>query len=157
MGVKKAVKKRIGEILIEEGVLNSKDLQKALEVQQKEGGLIGRILIRMGLITEEDLVFALSKQLAIPFIRLSSYDVNRAALRWLTREMALRHLIFPFEESEYDVSFAVSDPLDLEAMGALEKKVPRRVQLFLATVSDIQQAIELYYREVEAAGGKEGL
>lgn len=145
MNIKKITQKRIGEILIEEGVLDTKNLEKGLELQKKEGGLIGSILVEMGAVSEEDLTAALSKQLAVPYIRLSRYNVNRRAQRLIPKEVAERYLFFPFEEDEGAISFAMADPLNQEAREAIEKRVPFRIQTFLSTPSEIKEAIGLYY------------
>lgn len=150
MVLKKIPKKRIGEILIEEGFLNPKDLEKALKVQEKEGGLIGGVLVRLGLVSEENLTFALSKQLSIPYIRLSNYYVNRDALKLIPKELAERYLFFPFEQSEDRISFAMVDPLNEDAFQAIEKRVPSKVQVFLATVSEVREAIKAFYGDPAA-------
>lgn len=147
MEIKKISPKRIGEILIEEGTLDSTHLERALELQKKEGGLIGVILVRQGWVSEENLVIALSKQLGIPFLRLSHYNVSRAAQRLIPKEVAERFLFFPFDGDKETISFAMSDPLNTEALEAIEKRVPQRVHIFLATVTEIKEAISLYYGE----------
>ena len=147
MEIKKIPNKKIGEILIEEGFLDSGDLEKGLAIQKKEGGLIGNILLRMGVISEEQLVIALSKQLIIPFIHLSSFSVNREALKLIPKEIAEKHLFFPFDQSGPVTSIAMSDPLHPEAFEAIEKRVPGRIQIFLATPSEIKEAIGIYYNE----------
>ncbi len=149
MSLKNVPKKRIGEILVEEGFLDPNNLQKGLEIQKKEGGLIGSILLKMGYVSEENLVAALSKQLSIPFMKISNYNVNRNAQRLITKDVAERYLFFPFDEDETSISFAMSDPLNPEALEAIEKRVPLRVQIFLSTPSKIKEAINLYYDEQE--------
>lgn len=147
MSLKKMVKKKIGTILIEEGLLKPKDLELALATQKKDGGLIGSILVKMRAVTEEDLVFALSKQLGIPFIRLRHYNVNRRALQLIPKETAELYLVFPFEHDEHSASIAMADPLNQEALETLEKKIPSRIQVFLATVTEVREAIGTYYGE----------
>lgn len=137
--------KLIGEILIEEGFLERSLLDEALAIQKKEGGLIGSILVRHGWVNEEDLVYSLSKQFSIPYIRLRNFTVNTKALRLIPKEVAERYLFFPFEEGENTISFAMSDPLNLEALEAIEKRVPLRLQVFLATITEIKEAIATYY------------
>ena len=145
MSLKNLAKKRIGEILIEEGFLEPKDLEKGLEIQKKKGGLIGSILVRMGCVSEENLVAALSRQLSIPFMKLSNYNVNRNAQKLITKEIAERYLFFSFDEDEASISFAMADPLNQEALDAIEKRIPLRVQVFLSTPAEIKEAIDLYY------------
>lgn len=144
--LKKFPKKLIGEILIEEGFLDPKSLEEALKIQKKEGGLIGEILIRRGWISEEELAIGLCKQLSLPFIRLANYDVNPHAVKLVPKEMAARYLFFPFELDQDTLSLAMADPVDLAAIEEVEKKVPLRVQVFLAPLSEIKQAIASYYK-----------
>ena len=146
MPFKENARKFIGEILIEEGYLEQGTLEEALKIQKEKGGLIGEILVRMGVISEEQLVVALSKQLSIPFIRLPHYNVNREALGFIPRETAERHLLFPFERDEEELSVALGEPLNPEIFSQLEEKISLRVQRFLAPLSDIRQAIEVYYK-----------
>jgi type IV pilus assembly protein PilB len=108
--------------------------------------------VSKGWVSEEDLVVSLSKQLSIPFIRLSSYSVNRGALKLIPKEVAERYLFFPFDEDENNISIAMSDPLNTEALDSIEKRIPLLLQIFLSTVSEIRDAIDLYYE----AGAPEG-
>lgn len=144
---KSMAKKRLGEILIDEGCLTAKELEKGLELQKKEGGLIGNLLIRMGAITEEELVAALARQLSLPFIRISNYSVNRAVLKRVPKDVAVSYLLFPFDEDEGTFSIAVTDPLNDEAFEAVKKSVSSHIQVFLSTPAEIKSCIELYYGE----------
>jgi len=150
MEPEKLPKKRIGEILIEEGAIDTDKLEKALKIQKKEGGLIGGILVRQGWVSEENLVTALSKQLSIPFIRLGNYHVNRNALKLVPRGLAEQYLFFPFEQDDRRISIAMADPMNPEALEAIKKTLRSRFQVFLATVSEISEAITTYYRKLSA-------
>ena len=147
MELKKIPPKLIGEILIEEGFLEPKNLEEALKIQRKEGGLIGEVLVRMGAITEEQLVVGLSKQLSIPFIRLTNYNVNRNVLRLIPKKVAERYLFFPFEEDGEEVSVAMTNPGDREALEEMKRRIPGSVEVFLARPSEIKQAIGAHYPE----------
>ena len=145
MVLKKFPNRLLGEILVEEGFLDPDNLKKALELQKKEGGLIGEILLQMGWITEDELLMGLSKQLSLPFIRLSSYNINRNALKQLPREVAVRFLLIPFDFDNQLLSVAMLNPLDQDAIIQIEKSTPLSVQIFLAPSSEIKQAIEEHY------------
>jgi type IV pilus assembly protein PilB len=149
MTLKNSDGKRIGEILIEEGVLRPQELEKGLELQKKEGGLIGSILVRMGCVSEEVLVAALSKQLSIPFLHLENYNINCKAQKHISKEIAKKYTLFPFDESQKIISIAMSDPLNKEAHEALEKATTLKKHIFLAPVSEITEAIELYYSDTD--------
>ena len=150
MPLRNSERKLIGEILIGEGFLQPADLKKGLEIQKGEGGLIGGILVRMGFVSEENLVVALSKQLLIPFLQISNYNVNRNAQKHIPKEIAQKFLLFPFDEVGKSISVAMSDPLNEGAINELEKRTPLKKYIFLATASEIKEAIELYYGEVSS-------
>lgn len=147
MPLKKMPRKLIGEILIEEGLLDPPSLEKALKTQKKEGGLLGEILVRMGIVSEEQVIAGLSKQLSLPFIRLAHYKVNRNAIRLVPKEVAERYLFFPFEEDEKEVSIAVVDPVDPETIEEIGRRISVPFQVFLAELSEIKRAIGTHYRE----------
>lgn len=147
MFLKNMPSKRIGEILIEEGFLEAANLKKALEIQKIEGGLVGHILLREGWVKEEELIMGLSKQLSLPFIELRHYNINRKALKHVTKEIAQRYLLFPFEEEGRELSLATADPLNPEAVQELEKMASLTLHVFLAAPSDIKRAINNYYAE----------
>ena len=147
MDLKKLPRKLIGEILIEEGILEPEELKKGLEIQKREGGLIGETLVRQGWVTEEELVACLAKQLSLPFIRLSNYSVNRSTARAFPRELAERYLFIAFDQDEDEIFLAMSDPASQEALEEIQKRVPSGLQLYLSTPSEIRQAIGTFYGE----------
>jgi len=63
--------KKIGEILISEGVISPSQLEETVNIQKREGGKLGEILIRLNYLSEEQLVIALGKQLGIPYVTSS--------------------------------------------------------------------------------------
>ena len=148
MVLKKFPNRLLGEILVEEGFLDPARLKKALGIQKKQGGLLGEILVNEGWVKEEELLTGLAKQLALPFIRLASYNLNCSALRNISKEAAIQFLMLPFEWDGRILSIAMSNPLDREAILEIEKQVQTSVQIFLATPSEIRQAIKESYKDV---------
>lgn len=146
MFLKKFPLKLIGELLVEEGYLEPENLKKGLAIQKKEGGRIGEILMKHGWLEEKHLVMGLSKQLELPFINLSGYAVNPEAVKLIPREAAERYLLFPFECEDGTLSISMVNPLEPEALRETEKWAgPCSVQIFLATGSEIKQAIREHY------------
>ena len=151
-------KKRLGEILIEDGVLSPESLEEALNHQKKEGGLIGQILIRLGYITEEELIAAVGKQLRIPYIPLSNYSVNTDTAMKFGVEFCRRHLLLPFDQDEKNIFLAMGDPLNDSAVGEVEKKCNLKPQIFISTPTEILNMVELIFnsntvkKEVKKAG-----
>ncbi|NLX18293.1 MAG: type II secretion system protein GspE, partial [Desulfobulbus sp.] len=60
--------RKVGDILIDEGLISAVQLETALQTQKKQGGRLGNVLIKLGYVTEEQIIVALSKQLGIPYV-----------------------------------------------------------------------------------------
>lgn len=138
-------RKLIGEILIEEGYVKSQDIETALLIQKKEGGLLGEILIREGKLTEEQLMIGLSKQLNVPFIILSSYNINRSTVKMIPKKIAEEYLVLAFDQEDEEVFLAMSDPANESVLGEILLKAPIKTQTFLASPTEIRKAIKLFY------------
>ena len=145
-------KKRLGEILIEDGALSPQSLEEALTHQKKEGGLIGQILIRLGYITEEDLIAAVGKQLKIPYIPLSHYSVNSETTMKFGADFCRRHLLLPFDEDGKNVFLVMGDPLNDLAIGEVEKKCNLKSQIFISTPTEILNMVELIFNAAKKEG-----
>ncbi len=149
-------KKRLGEILIEDGVLSPESLEEALNHQKKEGGLIGQILIRLGYVTEEELIAAVGKQLRIPYIPLSHYSVNSETAVKFGVESCRRFLVLPFDQDEKNVFLTMGDPLNDLAIGEVEKKYSLRPQIFISTPTEIMNMVELIFSSAKKEAKKAG-
>ena len=138
-------KKRLGEILIEDGLLSPEGLQEALAHQKKEGGLIGQILIQLGHMTEEDLVSALGRQLRMPYLPLNQYAVNIEGARVLDGDYCRRNMLLVFDSDDRRVFLAVSDPLNTQALEEVRAKLNLKPQVFLSTPSEILNMLDLIF------------
>ena len=157
--------KRLGEILLGEGMITPEQLEEAIILQSGEGGRLGDVLIKLGYLKEEQIVIALSKQLAIPYVTLSSDklkpDTEQDLEVIIPYEFAVRNLVLPLSKSLSSLTAALYDPLDLILIDNLRKMTNCEINPVLATKSDILQAIENFYgREkifkeaIEAAYGE---
>ncbi len=143
-------KKRLGEILIEDGVLSKEDLQKALDHQKKEGGVIGQVLVRLGLLTEELLIAALGKQLGIPYLPLMNYSINMETVHLMDQIFLRTHMVLPFDQDEKKIYLAVADPLDHMIESEFESKFHLKPQIFLAMPSEIINMLDMAFNSTSA-------
>lgn len=90
------MRKRLGELLVEEKTLSTENLQKALLFQKTGKAKIGRVLTDFGFVSEKTLINALSLQLQIPSIDLQSIEVDHEAMNLISQEDAESRKIFPF-------------------------------------------------------------
>ena len=148
--MRERLKKRVGEILIEAGVLTAEKLNEALSHQKKEGGLLGQILISLGIIKEESLVAALGHQLQVPYIPLQNYAINPDALTLFDEEFCRQNLVLAFEKDEKRLFLAMSDPLNEMAVETVEKQCGLKVQVFISTPSEIMSTLDLAFAAASA-------
>ncbi len=139
-------RKRLGEILIQAGVLDDARLRAALNEQQRWGGQLGRILVEMKLITEEALVQALSHQLNFPAVRLEEKTVPQRALDLIPVEMCEQHGVFPFHVEGKFLDVAMTDPTNLGIIDELRIRTRLNVRAYLSGPKAIERSILYHYR-----------
>src|SRR5216117_2766791 len=106
-------RKRLGEILVQAGVLDETRLRAALAEQRRWGGPLGRILVEMGGISEEVMVQALSHQLNFPAINLDTKVIPTDVLDLVPPELAEQHSVLPFAVQGKFLDVAMADPTNL--------------------------------------------
>ena len=140
---------RLGEILLQEGIITSSQLEKAISLQKQEGGRLGEIFLKLRMVSEEQLVVAIGKQLGIPYFSLGTgmlkpaIDQNLEEL--VAADLARKNLILPLSRTLNSLTVAMTDPLDLILIDNLKKLTGCQINPVIATKSDIAKAIEEYY------------
>lgn len=149
-------RRRLGELLIDAGVLDDAKLKSALVEQRKWGGKLGRTLVELGFVEEAAMCRALSQQLQLPSVDLDAAVLQAAAVQLLRVDLAERYGVFPLgtDATGRTLIVATSDPTNIEAMQELGLSVGLRVQPTVATGSAIDRAIRRYYYGEEASQRK---
>ncbi len=144
-----AVREKVGEILIKEGLITEEDLERAMEYQQKNGGKLGDVLIAMGLVTEKEIAAALGKQLGIPYVSISSGGLKPAEDQNLEQlipeEIARKYLVLPISRTFNSLTIAVVDPLDFVTIDNIRKIAGCEVNPVITTKGELLQAIDEFY------------
>jgi hypothetical protein len=147
-------RKRLGELLVEAGAIDSMQLQAALGYQRQWGGKLGSVLVDRGFISEGKLVSALATQLAMPVVQISKTRVDPRAVALVPENLATQLRAFPLEvkgpEKAETLVVAMSDPTDLAAIDQIQFRTRRRVQAVLAGDRDVNSAIRRHYRNEDA-------
>jgi type IV pilus assembly protein PilB len=138
--------KKLGEILIEQGLVTQEGLEAALAQQSRDDQPLGRILIDLGLVKESDLVAALAKQIGFRFVDLSSITIDATAAGLVPEHVARRYRALPIGYEESKLVVAMADPANLFAMDDIRTITGMDVQPVVATVGDIEAAIRKYSR-----------
>lgn len=149
MAIRRIINKQLGELLIERGILTQAQLDKALAVQQEKSGLIGEILVELGFAREEDIAQALTAQYGFPYLPLSNYDINPEIINIVPGRVARQYLLIPIDKIGNNLTLAMSNPLNVQAIEDVELLSGCSVQTFVSTSSDIKKAIEKYYKNKE--------
>jgi type IV pilus assembly protein PilB len=150
--------KKLGELLLERGLLTQEQLDRALQVHRNTPKSLGRALIDAGYIRERDLVRALAEQVGLDFVDLSEHHLDPFVVTLLPNRLAHRYRAIPFGESDGKLLVAMSDPANVYALDAIRAITSREVQPVVATVSDVEQAIDKFaetsWGELEAVSGE---
>ena len=143
---KRIITKRLGEVLLERGVINRAQLEQALASQKEHGGLIGQILIQLGLITEEEVALALTAQYGFPYLPLDNYEIDGGLTAIIPEAIARQYCLIPIDRIGNALTLAMGDPSNTKAIEEVELMTKCVVQAFVSTPSDIIKAIEKYYK-----------
>jgi len=141
------INRRIGEILIEDGLLSKAQLEDALAHQKEKGGLIGQILIAKKFVDEESLIGALGRQFKIPYVPLKNYSINPDMASMLSADFCHENILVAFDCDHKKVYVAVADPVNDTTVEKIRELTGRIPQIFLSRTSEILNAIYFIYHE----------
>ena len=114
-------KVRIGDLLVERGVLNQEQLMMTLDEQKRSGKKLGRTVVDLGFVSEDKLLLELSTYFAMPYIDISRFQFDSEITRRLPESLARRYraIILMEEQDQYFVGFV--DPLDILAVDEIQR------------------------------------
>lgn len=138
-------RKRLGDILIEAGLVSEEAVEQAVARQKETGHRLGQTLVELGLVTPEQIAAALSAQLGIPYVRLADYTITPELIHRIPERVARQHKLIPIEEVGGRVVVAVADPLDITALDDLQLMLGLDIEPVIAAESDVMKSIEQFY------------
>jgi type IV pilus assembly protein PilB len=137
--------RRLGEILIDKGLINSEQLKYALEEQKRTKEFLGAILLKNNQIKERDLLEALSEQFKIPFVSLKNKYIDWNLVKGFSSSLILDYKCFPIQEDGRAVTFATTNPLDVWAFKKSEEETKGlQTKFVLVTQEDMEDVIQRY-------------
>lgn len=141
----KKVEKPLGQILVERGVITFEQLEKALAVQNKEGGLIGEVIVKLGFAKEDEIAHCLSLQFGFPYLPLENYEISKETVSLIPANVAAHYCLIALDKIGSTLTVAIANPLNVQAIEDLEDLSHCDIQVFVSTPSDIRKAIEKFY------------
>lgn len=143
---KKVINKKLGELLMDAGLITLAQLDQALELQKDKGGLIGEILVQLKFTTEEDIAKTLTAQYGFAYLPLSNYEIDSELAKLIPERVANQYCLIPIDRMSNNLTIAMSNPLNSQAVEDIETISGCSVQIFVSTTTDIRQAIGKFYK-----------
>ncbi len=148
----KFTRKRLGEILVNEGLITTGQIQEALEAQGNTGEMLGETLVRLGYITEEKIASTLADQFQLPFIQASSYDIEKSMSKVIPVQYMLDHLFVPLDTFGDVLIIAIAGLLTDDVISEIRDRTKCEVFVYIATMGDVRKALEKMYPELFQLG-----
>jgi len=136
---------KLGEMLLEGGILNDAQLQLALEEQLKTHKRLGEILVDMRMVDQDVLIDFLSKQLKIPRIALPEVEIEPSALDQLPAEFCRKNLVCPIAIENNKYKIALADPMNIFLIDEIEHRTGMKVVPNLEAAQIIRSTLEKVY------------
>ncbi|MFC1501378.1 GspE/PulE family protein [Elusimicrobiota bacterium] len=141
-----SIKKKLGQIHMEAGIINKEQLNEALSIQKRNGGKLGTILSDMGLTNEEVMLGCLGKQFGMPYFSLKEcVEIKDEVLRLIPESFARHQNIVPISRKGNLLCIAVSDPFNISAIEDIRLLTGLEIKAVISSEYEIKEAINKYY------------
>lgn len=142
--MKQQTRKRLGDLLVEAGLISEDQLQSTLQ-EKSAGQKLGDALLQRGYITEQQLIEVLEFQLGIPHISLYRYPFDTKLFSLIPKDTAKRNRLIPLKKEGDKLFVAMADPMDYFAIDDLRLSTGFQIETAIATKDDILRAVNKYY------------
>jgi MSHA biogenesis protein MshE len=144
---------RLGDLLIQQGLLSDEQLKFALDEQKRSGRKLGRIVVDSAFVTEEAISQALARQLQLPFVDLKQFNPKPELISLLPEAQARRFRAVVLGENNGVLKVGFVDPTDLQAYDDILRLVRRDIELAVVTESQLLALIDRVYHRTEEISG----
>jgi type IV pilus assembly protein PilB len=139
------MRKKLGECLIQAGLITEDELHAALAEHKRTGERLGAVLVRMRLTTEKQIAKALAYQLGFPHLSLADNPPDPSAVVLVPKDTALKRACLAVRLEKNVLTLAMADPLLFSLVQDLEFKTGYRIKQVISTQTEIVEAIQQYY------------
>lgn len=140
----KQMRKRLGDLLVDAGLITGEQLQTSLR-EKDTNQKLGDVLLQKGFITEQQLIEVLEFQLGIPHVSLYRYPFDAKLFSIVPKDVAKRNLLIPLKKDGEKLFVAMADPMDFYTIDDLRLSTGFQIEAAIATKDDILRAINKYY------------
>ncbi len=138
---------RIGDLLLQQGIIDETQLAQAVEQAAGAGELINSSLTKLGFIEESELTSLISKQYGLPIVNLEEHDVDIDVITLIPQHLAVKHHILPLELINSTLTVAMVDPSNIIALNDVKFITGYDVRVVLATTTDLKTKLEKTFEE----------
>lgn len=135
----------IGSILLDVELVTQKDIDHALELQKQSGKRLGEVLVQLGVVSDDDIRWALAEQLNLPYVNIRKDQIDADVAMLLPEKLARRYHVIPILKIEHELTVVVDDPLNTTIINDIERITKCAVKISLGRTSDILLAIDEIY------------
>src|SRR5436190_7987700 len=140
--IAKLIRKKMGEVLSDEGLLKEDHVQEARRRQRATGESFGEILVSMGFLTESDIARTLVKQSGLPYIDAAHYRINKDGIQAVPAEVMWQNQCIVLDKIGKTLLVAIANVISPELSDKLERASGSQIFVYVSTWSQIQQALE---------------
>jgi MSHA biogenesis protein MshE len=141
------MKIRIGDLLVQNGVISEAQLMEALDRQKQTRQKLGKTLVTMGYVEEQNFLEFLSQQLNIPLVDLAHYSFNQKDVLALPETQARRFRALVLKEEPTSFLVGMSDPMDIFAYDEMQRILSKPIELAVVSENQLLQSMDLLYRK----------
>jgi len=146
-------RKKLGEILVEGGLLTQKQLEQALPFQKKSTLKLGQFLVREGIVSEVQIVDLVSTQLKLEKYRPDKHVIDMELAQFVPPEIAHKYSLAPLQKNGMLLTVAMIDPLDINALDAIEVYTNCEAETVICTEQQLNQLHTTLYGTYAGIGG----
>ena len=140
-----APRARIGERLIQAGLINKQQLEKGLQVHAATGEQLGKTLVKLGYLDDDSLVRTLCADAGIPYVTMQDVALDPGAVALLPGNIASKYAALPLRNDNGRLLVAMADPFQIEAVTAVERAARRPIRVVAASRDSITSMIARAY------------
>jgi MSHA biogenesis protein MshE len=146
---------RLGDLLLQQGLITEDQLALALEQQKKVKLRLGRILVNNAFVTEENISEALAKQLGIPYINLKNFHLKHELVRLLSESQARRFQAIVLDERNDFILVGMADPTDVTAADEIARIVKSAIDVVVVTEGQLLESFDRGYSRAHGIIGND--
>ena len=146
---------QLGEVLVQDKIITSQQMEMVLEAQKKNGGSLSQTLVKLGYVTEEALTSFLGAHFGLASVNLTHFEIDSLVLKTIPGDIARKYLVIPLDKIGNTITLAISNPTDYDAINDIKFITGCNIDPVICAESALRGAIDRYYGSAETTASLE--